>query len=291
MEIGQSILLSVEKGFSLAASAGPVRWSGERSPRHGIIGRSLISIEQTGDNLVGRVVEQGPDGEVRLHALTDSAGHQMWFDRTFRPMHRPETWNDAILDPIARSLPGLRAFTDGSLFMGLVTSIIGQSISLASASAVQQRLAASFSRGIEISGRRFVPLPDAGYLATTSVETLRAAGMTWKRAEAMSHIAREEILGNLPTDDDAAREPASVEKELRKLPLVGPWTAASALLWGIAATDAFPSGDVALLRAARLAYDQETMSMRELDALAERWRPYRGTATRLLWSHILGPAW
>lgn len=42
-----------------------------------------------------------------------------------------------------------------------------------------------------------------------------------------------------------------IERELRKLPLVGPWTAASALLWGLGEPDAYPRGDVALLRPGR----------------------------------------
>lgn len=82
-----------------------------------------------------------------------------------------------------------------------------------------------------------------------------------------------------------------IERELRTLPLVGPWTAASALLWGPGEPDAYPRGDVVLLRAARLAYDQDEMTMNDLDRIAEGWRPYRAIASRLLWTGLLGPAW
>jgi 3-methyladenine DNA glycosylase/8-oxoguanine DNA glycosylase len=77
---------------------------------------------------------------------------------------------------------------------------------------------------------------------------------------------------------------------LLALPLVGRWTAESVLLWGLGADDAYPTGDVALLRAARLAYGQPDMTHSELNALAEAWRPGRSWAARWLWLNLFGPA-
>jgi DNA-3-methyladenine glycosylase II len=80
-------------------------------------------------------------------------------------------------------------------------------------------------------------------------------------------------------------------RDLTAFPMVGPWTAASSLLWGVGHVDVYPKGDVALLRAARLAYDNPGMTMRDLDRLSEEWRPQRGVAARLLWTNLLGAAW
>src|SRR3712207_6971184 len=44
-----------------------------------------------------------------------------------------------------------------------------------------------------------------------------------------------------------------------------PWTAESTLLWGLGAADAFPTGDVALLRAARVAYGRPELDLRGLE--------------------------
>lgn len=286
-----STLLLQERPFSLAASAGPVRWSGERSPRHGIAGRTLITVDNHYGNVQARMAEQGMDDRLLVRSALDPTTDAEWFSRTFRPLPDPEVWADPVLAQIAKGHPGLHAFTDGSLFAGIVTSIIGQSISLASAAAVQRRLAFSFHEGVEIVGRIFAPLPSATELSEASVDVIRASGVTWKRAEALKVIATEQCAGNLPDDDEAIADAEGTMKHLRALPLVGPWTAASALLWGVAAPDAFPSGDVALLRAARLAYHRPEMTMRELDTLAETWRPWRGAAARLLWANLLGPAW
>ena len=82
------------------------------------------------------------------------------------------------------------------------------------------------------------------------------------------------------------RSSAAVE-HLLSISGIGPWTIQSALLWGIAAPDAHPTRDVALLRAARVHYP-DVSDLNDLDRVAERWRPYRGWAARLLWLDLLG---
>jgi DNA-3-methyladenine glycosylase II len=195
---------------------------------------------------------------------------------------------DPEIRQIAETWPGLRPYSDGSLFDGILTAIIGQSVSLASAAAAQFKLATMFNAGIALHGRMFHPLPAASQLADASVELIRASGVTWKRAEAVKHIAQQHITGNLPTEEEARSEPDEVIRELMKLPMVGRWTAESVLLWGIGAPDAHPTNDVALLNAARRAYDRPEMTFKELDVLAEQWRPARSIAARLLWAQLLG---
>lgn len=199
-----------------------------------------------------------------------------------------------FLDPaiagLAATFPGLRPLCDGSLFDGLVTAIVGQSISVAAAAVTQARLAARFAEPITLDGRQFTPLPTAAQLADAPVALVRESGVTWKRAEAIIAAARAQLAGELPTDDEARTAPDEAMRRLRALPLVGRWTAESALLWGIGAPDAHPAGDVALLRAARHAYANPNLTMKDLDALAEAWRPARGLAARLLWTALFGPA-
>jgi DNA-3-methyladenine glycosylase II len=79
-----------------------------------------------------------------------------------------------------------------------------------------------------------------------------------------------------------------VERELLALPQVGPWTASSALLWGVGAPDAWPTGDVALLRAFKHALGDDGLTLKTMDPLAEPWRPHRGIAARLLWTNLFG---
>ena len=67
---------------------------------------------------------------------------------------------------------------------------------------------------------------------------------------------------------------------------IGPWTADIYLLSCLGHADAWPAGDLALQEAARLAFGLPTRpSAKEMTAMAERWRPWRAVAARLLWSY------
>src|SRR5208337_1998757 len=67
---------------------------------------------------------------------------------------------------------------------------------------------------------------------------------------------------------------------------IGPWTADIFLLFCLGHPDAFPAGDLALQEAAKLALALEARpNAAELEEIAERWRPWRGVAARLLWAY------
>jgi DNA-3-methyladenine glycosylase II len=67
---------------------------------------------------------------------------------------------------------------------------------------------------------------------------------------------------------------------------VGPWTADVFLLFCLGHPDAFPAGDVALQEAAKLALSLKRRPDAErLERIAERWRPLRGVAARMLWAY------
>lgn len=280
---------SYKASFCLRVSAGPIAWAKGASPKSQIGHRNVTIVEREGDIVLIRRLRSGSCNALLVESTPPGPDHEDWLRRTFREHDAPIAWEDPVLARLATQYPGLASYTDGSLFTGIVTSIIGQSISIASAMAAQRRLAASFHPGIWVDDALLHPLPDDRQLADASVDLIRASGVTWKRAEAIHTIARESVAGNLP--DPASIDDGELERDLRHLPMVGPWTAASALLWGIGAPDAYPSGDVALLRAARLAYAEDGMTMRDLHAIAEGWRPYRAIATRLLWTGLLGPGW
>jgi AraC family transcriptional regulator of adaptative response / DNA-3-methyladenine glycosylase II len=168
-------------------------------------------------------------------------------------------FNDPVVQALAGRFPGLRPYCDGSLFDGIVTAIVGQSISVAAAAVTQARLAALFAPPLVIGDREYFPLPRPDQLASATPALIRQSGVTMRRAEALGHAARALLDDQLPDDGQARRDPEGASRALQALPLVGRWTAESALLWGIGAPEAYPTGDIALLRAARQAYAQPAM--------------------------------
>jgi 3-methyladenine DNA glycosylase/8-oxoguanine DNA glycosylase len=176
------------------------------------------------------------------------------------------------------------------LFDGIVACIAGQSITVMAAAVTEARIAALFHPGMELAGRRFFPPPTAEQLAAAEPALIRTSGVTWRRAEAIVTAAKAQLAGELPSDAEAVADPERARAHLLRLPLVGPWTAESALLWGLGAADAFPPNDAALLRAARAAYGLPELDHKGLNRLAEGWRPGRAWAARWLWTALFGPA-
>jgi AraC family transcriptional regulator of adaptative response / DNA-3-methyladenine glycosylase II len=74
-------------------------------------------------------------------------------------------------------------------------------------------------------------------------------------------------------------------RRLRSIPGVGEWTAQYIALRQLREPDAFPAGDVGLVRAlAQL--EGRRRSAHELAAHADRWRPWRAYAVQHLWASL-----
>ncbi len=279
-------------GFSLAETCGPVAWAAGRWPDLDWRDGCLIRVSFDADGSTVPIVAW-PVANSDTLAVAAPVPHAVDLIAPIVNTDRvAPDWDDPVIAALADRFPGLRPFAHGSVYLGLVTSIVGQSISVASAATTQRRLAALLSDAVEIARRPFWPLPAAERLATATVEQVRTSGVTWRRAESLVTIARIAAGGRLPDRrPDWATLPTDARLALlRELPLVGPWTARSSLLWGVADDAVWPSGDVALLRAARLAYHDPTLDMRGLTRLAEGWGPAPGWATRLLWAGLFGAA-
>jgi 3-methyladenine DNA glycosylase/8-oxoguanine DNA glycosylase len=282
--------VSVDVDFSLAETCGPAAWVGERSPRHRWSNNTLTEVGREGDRSVWRNVRQPAAGVLDIWGTASPEEDATWVEQALGSGTTFPAFADPVIAALAAKFPGMRPMSDGSLFDGLITSIVGQSISVAAAAVTQAKLCALFGGAIKLDGRTYSPLPGAGQLADASVELIRQSGVTWKRAEAIREAAQRQARGELPDDAWARVNPERAVKLLLDLPGVGRWTAESAVLWGIGAPNAHPTNDVALLRAARRSYDRPEMTLRGLDDLAEGWRPARALAARLLWTELLGPA-
>lgn len=282
--------LPVPEAFSLGQTCGPAAWVGERSPRQRWADGKLTWIGWDEDRIVWRQCRQTGAASLDMTGTAGTGGDRAWASAVLDVDGAMPDFADPVIDDLANTFPGLRAYCDGSLFDGIVTSIVGQSISVAAAAVTQAKLAASFAKPTAIDGRAFRPLPNAHQLAGAPLDLIRASGVTWRRAEAIQYAARQQIAGSLPADTAARTCPDEVVRALMELPLVGRWTAESAVLWGIGAPDAHPTGDIALLRAARQVYGNPDLTLKDLDRLAEAWRPGRGIAARLLWTALFGIA-
>jgi DNA-3-methyladenine glycosylase II len=168
--------------------------------------------------------------------------------------------------------PPLRRHEPG--FVGLARVVVGQQLSIASASAIWKRTAVA------------VDPFDAPTLLGLDDATLRAAGLSRGKIRTLRAAADALVSGALDFDGYASDE--DLRDALLRISGIGPWTADIYTMFCLGEADGFASGDLALQVAAQRAFVLEARpSARELEDLAERWRPWRGVAARLLWSFYI----
>lgn len=172
---------------------------------------------------------------------------------------------DGIRPPLRKREPGLP---------GLLSIVVSQQISTASAAAIWARV-----------GAELAPLTPAAISAAPE-EAFRRAGLSAPKIRAFRSIAAAVLDGSLPLDSLHELEADAAHARLVAVGGIGPWTADIYLMFCLGHPDAFAAGDLALQEAARLIYGLESRpDARGLSALAEAWRPWRGVAARLLWAY------
>ncbi|MDX1785195.1 MAG: DNA-3-methyladenine glycosylase 2 family protein [Roseovarius sp.] len=161
----------------------------------------------------------------------------------------------------------LRRRPDG--FAELLSAIISQQVSTASAAAIWARM-------------QDMHLTTQPEIAAASEDDLRAAGLSRQKIRYAHALAVAGIdfaaLRAAPTDD--------VIKTLTAVPGIGPWTAEIYAMFSLGRADVFAPGDLALQEAARVLYDlPERPRERAFRQMAEAWAPWRSVAARLLWAY------
>jgi 3-methyladenine DNA glycosylase/8-oxoguanine DNA glycosylase len=279
--------IPIDDSFSLSQTCGPVAWGRGRWPSVDWHRDGLTWVGWEGARVVWRTVRPAAAGSLVVVGTASEAADRDWATSVFGLDQQVPILNDPVVRRLQDRYPGLRPWSSGSLFEGLISSIVGQSISVAAAAVTEARLAALFAAPLDLEGRRYWPMPRVDQLAEAEPALIRTSGVTSRRAEAIVVAARAFLDGEYP---HSGGTPEAIRAALRRLPLVGPWTAESALVWGLGDGDAYPSGDVALLRAVRRAYALLELDLKGMDRLSEGWRPARGWAARYLWTDLLGVA-
>ena len=181
---------------------------------------------------------------------------------------------DPRLRPILAitGMPALRRREPG--FAGLARIVVGQQLSTASANAIWNRMAEAFDPFHHDSIRR------------ATAARLGKLGLSAAKIKTLKLLAREIQAKRLDLDALADLDADEAHKILTKLHGVGPWTADVYLLFCLGHADAWPAGDLALQDGVRLGLALASRpKTKEMNALAEVWRPLRGAAAHLWWAY------
>jgi DNA-3-methyladenine glycosylase II len=203
---------------------------------------------------------------------------------------KPPYWDTATgvlasRDPVLRRLiaefPDIHLTRRGDAFTTLARAIVGQQISVKAAQTIWGRLV----RAVRGSGE---PIRlDPQRVGRTQRRTLRAVGLSERKADYVRDLARHFVSGEL----DPATWPGQDDEELivalTDVKGIGRWTAEMFLMFHELRPDVLPVDDIGLQKAVAAHYlggvRPSVVAIREL---AVRWQPYRSVATWYLWRSL-----
>jgi AraC family transcriptional regulator of adaptative response / DNA-3-methyladenine glycosylase II len=262
--------------------------------------RAIAGLEVVADNRYSRVIEfDEAVGSIEIaHAPKQSSLHvtvrfprlnvlptiiariRRQFDLSADPIAiEAALSSDPILAPLVLARPGLRVPGGWDGFEIAVRAIVGQQITVKSATRLAGRIVAALGLPIKqpvgpSQLTHVFPRPEQFKLAA-----LARLGMPGARAAALAGIANA-VLAD-PHLFDLRRDLTEAVACLRELAGVGEWTAQYIAMRALGESDAFLAADIGLQR--NLARGGKRPTAAQLLNRAERWRPWRAYAMLHLW--------
>lgn len=174
---------------------------------------------------------------------------------------------------------GLRVPGAFDSFEMVARVILGQQVSVSAATTLSGRLAQKFSIRIETSLEQLTHLPiHSSTIAGVSLDEICKLGIVSTRAQAIKEIAQLIESGELNLEPNADIE--QILFRLKNIKGIGDWTAQVIAMRALAYPDAFCTLDLGIKKALGLTKNKE------LEIIAEQWRPWRAYACMHLWSGL-----
>jgi DNA-3-methyladenine glycosylase II len=161
-------------------------------------------------------------------------------------------------------------------FIGLVRIVLGQQVSVAAANSIYNRLQALV-----------IPLSPENLLTFDDIQ-LQSVGLSRQKIVYLRALASKITSRELDLDQLENADEATLRMELTKVKGIGDWTVDIYLMMALQRPDAFPKSDLGVI----IAYQKlKSLPKRptpiEIEKIAEKWRPWRAIATRILWHYYL----
>ena len=107
-------------------------------------------------------------------------------------------------------------------------------------------------------------------------------GLTQSRIQTLKNWL--EYLRTHPQCFTSYTDLPTLEQSLKNIKGIGPWTINYLAMRGLSEPDAFPSADLGIIKA--LTTNGEKPKQKDIQQLAEQWRPWRAYATIYLWQSL-----
>jgi AraC family transcriptional regulator of adaptative response / DNA-3-methyladenine glycosylase II len=164
-------------------------------------------------------------------------------------------------------------------FEFVVRAVVGQQISVKAATTVTARIAerAALKTGNDFPLGLDYFFPDPSELLPLSLDGL---GLSKTRQATLKTVA--DAVLNKAVKLTAHQSFDQFHKDFSALKGIGDWTVNYVAMRGLGMVDAFPAGDLGVIKA--LTKEGKAPSEKEAAEMAEQWRPYRTYAALCLWN-------
>jgi AraC family transcriptional regulator, regulatory protein of adaptative response / DNA-3-methyladenine glycosylase II len=192
---------------------------------------------------------------------------------------------DKVLAPMVKANPGMRVPGAFNGFELGLRAILGQQVTVKSATTIAGRLAASFGEAVVtpfIELNRLTPAP--GRIARTGADKLAKLGIINTRCQSILALAQAHISGRLSLDSGSHHNPEATIERLAELPGIGQWTANYIAMRALRWPDAFPKEDIAVRN------NLGGVTAKQAEEMSQAWRPWRSYAVLHIWRNPSPPA-
>jgi DNA-3-methyladenine glycosylase II len=161
-------------------------------------------------------------------------------------------------------------------FATLVHVLLEQQVSLASARAALTKLKEKIG---QVTAERIMELSD---------DELKSCYFSRQKTSYARHLAEAILSKKLDLTILNSADDETVRKTLTSIKGIGNWTVDVYLLMALGRPDIFPIGDLALVKSLRRVKELPLETGPEaMLQVAQKWRPYRSVASRILWHAYL----
>jgi len=182
---------------------------------------------------------------------------------------------DKTLAAVIKQVGPLNHRSKRTGFEAFVRIIIGQQLSGRAAETIYKRLCAQ-------TGKPRLTLKALRALDDTS---LRAAGLSNGKTRAVRDLIDKIDSGQLRIRNFSRMSDEEIAAAITQVKGLGPWSAQMYLMFVLGRLDVFSAGDLGIKTAIGRLYGLDPATS-DLEAFAERWRPYRTIACWYLWASL-----
>jgi len=133
------------------------------------------------------------------------------------------------------------------------------------------------------------PMAAPGVLAAGE-ERLRSAGLSGAKARALLDLSDRVVSGDVKLTSIGRKADDVIVAELSRVWGIGRWTAEMFLMFQLGRLDVWPTGDLGVRNGFARAWGSAVPTPGELEALGERFRPWRSIVAWYCWRALEAPS-